>query len=167
MGKPTGFMEYDRVTGRVIAPKERILNFREFHLPLSKEEQQKQGARCMECGVPFCQSGMMIEGMASGCPLHNLIPEWNDLVYTGVPPFEKDEQFPGIYLPCVPGAVRGSMYLRQLRRGGNGKGKRVWDYRIRLCRRHCRGASAKSTHRQAYCSDRLWPRRPCGSRPAQ
>ncbi len=83
MGKPTGFMEYDRVTGRVIAPKERILNFREFHLPLSKEEQQKQGARCMECGVPFCQSGMMIEGMASGCPLHNLIPEWNDLVYTG------------------------------------------------------------------------------------
>lgn len=83
MGKPTGFMEYNRVTGRALAPKERILNFHEFHLPLSEKEQQKQGARCMECGVPFCQAGMMIEGMASGCPLHNLIPEWNDLVYTG------------------------------------------------------------------------------------
>ena len=47
------------------------------------EEQQKQGARCMECGVPFCQAGMTIAGMTSGCPLHNLVPEWNDLVYTG------------------------------------------------------------------------------------
>ncbi|MDE7354564.1 MAG: glutamate synthase subunit beta [Acetatifactor sp.] len=83
MGKPTGFMEYERKTGKAIAPKERILNFREFHIPLSAQEQQKQGARCMECGVPFCQAGVIIEGMASGCPLHNLIPEWNDLVYSG------------------------------------------------------------------------------------
>ncbi len=83
MGKPTGFMEYERKTGAVLAPKERIKNFREFHLPLSVKEQQTQGARCMECGVPFCQAGMLIEGMASGCPLHNLIPEWNDLVYSG------------------------------------------------------------------------------------
>lgn len=83
MGKPTGFMEYDRKTSTAIEPKERIKDFHEFHIPLSQEEQQKQGARCMECGVPFCQAGMMIEGMASGCPLHNLIPEWNDLVYAG------------------------------------------------------------------------------------
>ncbi len=83
MGKPTGFMEYDRKTSTAIEPKERIQNFHEFHIPLSKEEQQKQGARCMECGVPFCQAGMMIEGMASGCPLHNLVPEWNDLLYCG------------------------------------------------------------------------------------
>lgn len=83
MGKPTGFMDYERKTSKAIAPKERILNFHEFHIPLSEEEQRKQGARCMECGVPFCQAGMMIEGMASGCPLHNLIPEWNDLVYSG------------------------------------------------------------------------------------
>lgn len=83
MGKPTGFMEYERKTGKVLDPKERILNFHEFHIPLSRKEQQKQGARCMECGVPFCQAGILIEGMASGCPLHNLIPEWNDLVYSG------------------------------------------------------------------------------------
>lgn len=83
MGKPTGFLEFDRITGAADAPLERIRNFNEFHAPLSEEEQRKQGARCMECGVPFCQSGMMLGGMVSGCPLNNLIPEWNDLVYSG------------------------------------------------------------------------------------
>ncbi|MCI9417004.1 MAG: glutamate synthase subunit beta [Eubacterium sp.] len=81
MGKPTGFMEYDRETSAAVLPKERIKNFNEFHAPLSKEKQRMQGARCMNCGVPFCQSGMEIMGMTSGCPLHNLVPEWNDLVY--------------------------------------------------------------------------------------
>ena len=80
MGKPTGFMEYERKTSRAEKPEERVKHFHEFHKHLSREEQQLQGARCMECGVPFCQSGMMLAGMASGCPLHNLVPEWNDLV---------------------------------------------------------------------------------------
>lgn len=83
MGKPTGFLEYDRVNGKAAAPLERIKNFNEFHTPLTEAQQRKQGARCMECGVPFCQSGMTMNGMVSGCPLHNLVPEWNDLVYTG------------------------------------------------------------------------------------
>ncbi|MDO4285155.1 MAG: glutamate synthase subunit beta [Eubacteriales bacterium] len=83
MGKPTGFMDYQREVSAETAPKERIKNFNEFHQHLSEEEQRRQGARCMNCGVPFCQSGMMLNGMASGCPLHNLIPEWNDMVYTG------------------------------------------------------------------------------------
>ncbi|MDE6313640.1 MAG: glutamate synthase subunit beta [Lachnospiraceae bacterium] len=83
MGKPTGFLEYERETSKATAPKDRIKNFNEFHTPLPKEQQQKQGARCMACGVPFCQSGMNVGGMASGCPLHNLVPEWNDLVYVG------------------------------------------------------------------------------------
>mgnify|MGYP005778329679 FL=1 len=83
MGKPTGFLEYEREVSRDISPKERIQDFHEFHVYLSKEKQQIQGARCMECGVPFCQSGMTLMGMASGCPLHNLVPEWNDLVYRG------------------------------------------------------------------------------------
>ena len=83
MGKPTGFMEIARRTSTELPPEERITNFNEFHLPLHKDEQQAQGARCMDCGVPFCQSGMMLGGMASGCPLNNLIPEWNDLVYQG------------------------------------------------------------------------------------
>ncbi len=83
MGKPTGFIEYERQTGDAETPKSRIRHFNEFHTYLPEEKQKQQGARCMECGVPFCQAGMMICGMASGCPLHNLIPEWNDLVYTG------------------------------------------------------------------------------------
>ena len=81
MGKPTGFMEYKRQGNTEIEPLERIKNFNEFHTPLNEEERQVQACRCMDCGVPFCQSGMMIGGMASGCPLHNLCPEWNDLVY--------------------------------------------------------------------------------------
>ena len=83
MCKSTGFLEYERKAGRGKAPEDRIKNWNEFHASLSEEEQRRQGARCMDCGVPFCQSGMMIGGMVSGCPLHNLVPEWNDLVYTG------------------------------------------------------------------------------------
>ena len=83
MGKPTGFMEYERETAKAESPLERIKHFNEFHTPLSKEKQRQQAARCMACGVPFCQAGMMIGGMASGCPLNNLVPEWNDLLYNG------------------------------------------------------------------------------------
>ncbi|MBO5237638.1 MAG: glutamate synthase subunit beta [Lachnospiraceae bacterium] len=83
MGKPTGFLDYARVTSDETSPKQRIKNFNEFHTPLSLEAQRTQAARCMDCGVPFCQSGMLIKGMASGCPLNNLIPEWNDLLYNG------------------------------------------------------------------------------------
>ncbi len=83
MGKPTGFLEFDREEDKTIPPKERIKNFDEFHNALLDEDRRKQGARCMNCGVPFCQSGMVLDGMATGCPLHNLIPEWNDSVYHG------------------------------------------------------------------------------------
>ncbi|MGN1411583.1 MAG: glutamate synthase subunit beta [Oscillospiraceae bacterium] len=83
MGKPTGFLEFDRKVSSCIEPTERIKNFNEFHKHLSEEEQRTQASRCMDCGVPFCQSGKMLRGMISGCPLNNLIPEWNDLVYNG------------------------------------------------------------------------------------
>ncbi|MBP5183821.1 MAG: glutamate synthase subunit beta [Lachnospiraceae bacterium] len=83
MGKTTGFLEYDRVQGEVRPAGERIKDFKEFHGALSFEEQRKQAARCMDCGVPYCQAGKMIAGMASGCPLQNLVPETNDLVYLG------------------------------------------------------------------------------------
>ena len=76
-------MDYERKNAKAEAPLERIKHFNEFHTPLSREEQQKQGARCMACGVPFCQAGQMLGGMMSGCPLQNLVPEWNDLVYLG------------------------------------------------------------------------------------
>ena len=83
MGKPTGFLEYQREDAPAFSVSERIQHFNEFHEPLSEADRKKQAARCMACGVPFCQSGMMIGGMISGCPLGNLIPEWNDLIYRG------------------------------------------------------------------------------------
>lgn len=81
MGKITGFLEYERKTGSCVEPLARIQNYDEFHMSLSQKEQQLQGGRCMNCGVPFCQSGTLFDGMVSGCPLHNMIPEWNDLVW--------------------------------------------------------------------------------------
>lgn len=83
MGKPTGFLEYDRVNNPSIEPLNRVSNFNEFHPPLNKQDRQTQASRCMNCGVPFCQSAMKLNGMVSGCPLHNLIPEWNDEIYNG------------------------------------------------------------------------------------
>lgn len=83
MGKPTGFLDYEREHGKILSPAERSGNFKEFHSLLPKDRQQLQGGRCMDCGVPFCQSAVELNGMVSGCPLRNLIPEFNDLVYTG------------------------------------------------------------------------------------
>jgi len=83
MGKTTGFLEYERVEGKVRSEEERVKDFKEFHASLPLAEQQKQAARCMDCGIPFCQAGVMISNMMSGCPLHNLVPEVNDLVYRG------------------------------------------------------------------------------------
>jgi glutamate synthase (NADPH/NADH) small chain len=83
MGKPTGFMEYTRSIPLVRAPAERLADWREFHHHPVEEELRNQGARCMDCGVPFCHTGNVIAGAASGCPINNLIPEWNDLVYRG------------------------------------------------------------------------------------
>lgn len=83
MGKATGFLEYTRQNNYTAAPQQRIKNWQEFQQQISTEERRKQGARCMDCGVPFCQSGMKLGGAYTGCPLHNLVPEWNDLIYTG------------------------------------------------------------------------------------
>ena len=83
MGKATGFLEYSRKDNADVPVEERVQNFKEFHVPLGQEDRREQGARCMNCGVPFCQSAMKLNGMVTGCPLHNLIPEWNDQVYRG------------------------------------------------------------------------------------
>ena len=98
MGKPTGFLDYERETAKVLPPKERIQNFNEFRIPLNKEKQKLQGARCMACGVPFCQAGMMIGGMASGCPLHRKLE-------AGIPASEQDTQLSGIYIQSVSGTL--------------------------------------------------------------
>lgn len=83
MGKSTGFLEYNRQPNPWEAPEKRLESFQEFRRDLNEQERRQQGARCMNCGVPFCGSGMMLGGMATGCPLHNLIPEWNDEIYLG------------------------------------------------------------------------------------
>ena len=81
MGKPTGFMDFEREENLSSSVSERIKNYREFHTPLDAEQRRSQAARCLNCGVPFCQNGKPIKGMVSGCPLNNLIPEWNELIY--------------------------------------------------------------------------------------
>jgi glutamate synthase (NADPH) small chain len=81
MGKVTGFMEYPRELPADRTVEERLRDWQEFHLHLSQEKLREQGARCMDCGTPFCHTGILLNGMASGCPINNLIPEWNDLVY--------------------------------------------------------------------------------------
>lgn len=83
MGKVNGFLEYKRENPRKRTPEERIKDWKELRLPMDPEIVKTQGARCMNCGVPFCQGGVMLKGMVSGCPLHNLIPEWNELIYKG------------------------------------------------------------------------------------
>ncbi len=84
MGKPTGFLEFKRELPAETPPLERIRNWDEFHLPFEESRLQAQGARCMDCGTPYCHTGMTLAGMASGCPINNLIPEWNDLVFRGL-----------------------------------------------------------------------------------
>ena len=84
MGKPTGFIEHRRSVEMVRPPLERVADWREFHLLSDESELRNQGARCMDCAVPFCHTGNVLAGAASGCPINNLIPEWNDLVYRGL-----------------------------------------------------------------------------------
>ncbi|PWU21069.1 MAG: glutamate synthase [Verrucomicrobia bacterium] len=83
MGKPTGFLEFSRELPPELAPLQRIRNWDEFHLPFDEPKLRSQGARCMDCGTPFCHTGQVLAGAASGCPINNLIPEWNDLVFRG------------------------------------------------------------------------------------
>ena len=83
MGKATGFLEYERKENIRISAKERIRTFEEFYAPLAERERIEQAGRCMDCGVPLCQSAMKLSGMVTGCPLHNLVPEWNDQIWQG------------------------------------------------------------------------------------
>ncbi len=83
MGKATGFMEVERKTASENNPLERVKNWREFKIHPDEKQQRAQASRCMDCGTPFCHTGHMVSGMASGCPVNNLIPEWNDLIFRG------------------------------------------------------------------------------------
>jgi glutamate synthase (NADPH/NADH) small chain len=116
MGKPTGFMEFTRELPLVRPPAERIHDWHEFHEHSADDALQKQGARCMDCGVPFCHTGALLDGMASGCPINNLIPEWNDLVYRGLwrdalDRLHKTNNFPEFTGRVCPAPCEGSCVL--------------------------------------------------------
>ncbi len=116
MGKPTGFMEIERQVAAERSPELRILDWGEFHEHMRVEDLQGQGARCMDCGVPFCHTGSLIAGMAAGCPINNLIPEWNDLVYRGhwreaLDRLHKTNNFPEFTGRVCPAPCEGSCVL--------------------------------------------------------
>jgi glutamate synthase (NADPH/NADH) small chain len=116
MGKPTGFIEYLREIPVDRAPLERVHDYKEFHHHMEEKKLRNQGARCMNCGVPFCHTGKLISGMAAGCPINNLIPEWNDLIYRGqwkeaLNRLHKTNNFPEFTGRVCPAPCEGSCVL--------------------------------------------------------
>ena len=116
MGKPTGFLEFQRQLPQDRPALERLADWKEIHLHLPDAELKKQGARCMDCGIPFCHTGQLVSGMASGCPIHNLIPEWNDLVFRGLlrealDRLHKTNNFPEFTGRVCPAPCEGSCVL--------------------------------------------------------
>lgn len=116
MGKPTGFLEYLREIPADRPPLERVRDYKEFHLHMEEKQLRNQGARCMDCGVPFCHTGKLVSGMAAGCPIHNLIPEFNDLVYRGrwqeaLERLHKTNNFPEFTGRVCPAPCEGSCVL--------------------------------------------------------
>ena len=116
MGKPTGFLEYPRELPLARPPETRLGDWFEFHDHGEDDKLKNQGARCMDCAVPFCHTGALIDGMASGCPINNLIPEWNDLVYRGLwrealDRLHKTNNFPEFTGRVCPAPCEGSCVL--------------------------------------------------------
>lgn len=116
MGEPTGFMNHKRYLEPDRSPSERIKDWKEFHNHLAEDKLKIQGSRCMDCGVPFCQTGQIIGGMTAGCPINNLIPEWNDLVYRGLwrealERLHKTNNFPEFTGRVCPAPCEGSCVL--------------------------------------------------------
>ncbi|MGE5126310.1 MAG: glutamate synthase subunit beta [Betaproteobacteria bacterium] len=116
MGKPTGFLEYERELPGDRDPLDRLSDWDEFHDQFPARKLREQGARCMDCGTPFCHTGVLIAGMASGCPIHNLIPEWNDLVYRGrwkeaLDRLHRTNNFPDFTGRVCPAPCEGSCVL--------------------------------------------------------
>ena len=116
MGKPTGFLDFKRELPADRTAASRVADWKEFHEHMPEADLKKQGARCMDCGIPFCHTGQLVSGMASGCPIHNLIPEWNDLVYRGLwkealERLHKTNNFPEFTGRVCPAPCEGSCVL--------------------------------------------------------
>jgi hypothetical protein len=134
MGKPTGFIEYLRELPADRTPLERVGDWKEFHHHMEEKKLRQQGARCMDCGVPFCHTGKLISGMASGCPINNLIPEWNDLVYRGLwrealDRLHKTNNFPEFTGRVCPAPCEGSCVLGINAPAGHDQEHRELDHR--------------------------------------
>ncbi len=151
MGKVTGFLEYERLQEAAEPKEERVQHYREFVAHLTDKEASIQGARCMDCGIPFCMTG---------CPINNIIPDWNDLVYRqnwrqALDTLHSDQQLPRVHRPRVSRALRGSLYPEHQQRPG---GHQV--HRARHHRQGLRGglggpAAARAQDRQARRSGRF------------
>jgi glutamate synthase (NADPH/NADH) small chain len=116
MGKPTGFIDYLRELPLDRPAIKRIQDWNEFHYHMEEAKLREQAARCMDCGIPFCHTGTLLSGMASGCPINNLIPEWNDLVYRGLwhealERLHKTNNFPEFTGRVCPAPCEGSCVL--------------------------------------------------------
>ncbi len=116
MGKPTGFIEYLRELPLDRSAIKRIRDWNEFHEHMDEQKLREQGGRCMDCGIPFCHNGTLVSGMASGCPINNLIPEWNDLVYRdlwkeALDRLHKTNNFPEFTGRVCPAPCEGSCVL--------------------------------------------------------
>jgi glutamate synthase (NADPH/NADH) small chain len=116
MGQPDGFLKFQREVPKDRSPLGRVADWQEFHIHMPEADLKKQGARCMDCGIPFCHTGQLVSGMASGCPIHNLIPEWNDLVYRGLwrealERLHKTNNFPEFTGRVCPAPCEGSCVL--------------------------------------------------------
>ena len=106
MGKPTGFLEYQRRDRSYDAGRRALKHWREFTRPLPEDELRRQGGRCMDCGTPYCHTA---------CPVNNLIPDWNDQIYRGNPraalaTLHRTNNFPGFHRPHLSRAVRGGVH---------------------------------------------------------
>ena len=137
MGKPTGFIEYLRELPVDRTPIERVKDWNEFHLHMEEKKLRTQGARCMDCGIPFCHTGKLISGMASGCPINNLIPEWNDLVYRGLwkealDRLHKTNNFPEFTGRVCPAPCEGSCVLGHQCAARHDQEHRSVDHRSRV-----------------------------------
>ena len=156
MGKPTGFLEFGRHDRDYAPVEERVKHWREFTEPLPAEELRRQGGRCMDCGTPYCHPA---------CPVNNVIPDWNDLVFEGdfrtaLDDAALDQQFSRLHRPDLPRALRGRLHPQPDRAAGDHQDHRARHRRARLGQRLDRAAGrGQAPHRQAHRRGRLRPRR--------
>ena len=175
MGKPTGFMEFQRELPADRDPAQRIADWREFHHHHPDEKLQEQGARCMDCGIPFCHTGVRLPESTpfpSGCPINNLIPEWNDLVYRGLwkealERLHKTNNFPEFTGRVCPAPCEGSCVLGMTEPAVTIKKHRSLHHRQRLGRGLGHARYTRQTHGQARGCRGFRPRRPLLRRTTQ